>query len=74
LYHASANVGLARVAARNAASTFRPEARSMLPRLNGGAASGGIAFHHDPVEARVDDVYFAVFSNLLDPAVQNALA
>ena len=46
LYQASTNVGLARVAARNAASasTLRPAARSMFPRLNGGAASVGSHF------------------------------
>src|SRR5207244_12339074 len=39
-YQASAIIGSARVAARKAASasTFRPSARSMFPRLNGGAA------------------------------------
>src|SRR5262249_37804038 len=46
LYQASAKNGSARVAARNAASasTFRPLARSIFPRLNGGAASAGSNF------------------------------
>src|SRR5262249_17704899 len=53
LYQASANVGSARVPARNAASasTLRATARNQFPKVERSRCIARVAFHQDAVEA-----------------------